>query len=264
MHGSATTKWALRRHFVDRHSQDLISIPGEGVYPQCQECGMQTNPVSLQTTHPRSKYCEMRKARRLQRECAVDSALAMEESFTAYGQELQRVEVFKYLGHLLAHDDNDMRAVRNNMKNARKCWARLSELLRSENLPPRVSGMFYQAVVMAIHLFGSETWNLTLLAMKRLDGFHIRHAYQMVVDNKPRRDPHSKGIPQGLNRAPFTRSKVKENVTDCDCPNDVTSDLDFHFFEEDAARRPQSQWNNPIIIAAVSSFTAIYDQRRRS
>jgi hypothetical protein len=38
--------------------------------------------------------------------------------FTAYGDKLERVEVFKYLGRLLAYDDNDTQAVRNNLKKA--------------------------------------------------------------------------------------------------------------------------------------------------
>ncbi|EJK72322.1 hypothetical protein THAOC_06156, partial [Thalassiosira oceanica] len=39
--------------------------------------------------------------------------------FTAYGETLERVEVFKYLGRLMAMDDNDMHAVRHNLKKAR-------------------------------------------------------------------------------------------------------------------------------------------------
>ena len=47
--------------------------------------------------------------------------------------------------------------------------------------------MFYKATVQAVLLFGSETWNLTPMAMKRLKGFHIRLAYRMVHTNKSRR-----------------------------------------------------------------------------
>ena len=42
----------------------------------------------------------------------MDSARAMVVSFTAYGQSLERVEVFKSLGRLLVMDDNDMPLVR--------------------------------------------------------------------------------------------------------------------------------------------------------
>ena len=122
----------------------------------------------------------------------TDCAISLSQVFTAYGEELERVEVFKYLGRLLAFDDNDMQTVHSNLSKARKSWMRLSRLLRSENASPRVSGMFYKAVVMAVLLFGSETWNLTPTAMKCLEGFHIRSAYRMARFNKPRRNALTK------------------------------------------------------------------------
>jgi len=67
----------------------------------------------------------------------------------------------------------------------------ISWLLRAEGASPRVSGMFYKAVVMAVLLFSSETWNLTPTALKRLEGLHIRHAYRMAKVNKPRRNPRT-------------------------------------------------------------------------
>jgi hypothetical protein len=58
--------------------------------------------------------------------------------FTMYGEELERVEVFKYLGHVLAYKDNDSQAVRGNLKKARGIWARISCTLRAENASPHV------------------------------------------------------------------------------------------------------------------------------
>ena len=191
--GEAYKGWNLRRHFHDRHEQDLLVLPGDGIcYPKCESCGMQVNPESL-ARHERSKFCESRTERRVQREAAVEAARSLDVVFTAYdGQhELERVDVFRYLGRLMALDDVDTQAIQANMKKARKSWKLLSRLLRAEGASPRVSGMFYKAVVMAILLFSSETWNLTPTALKRLEGFHIRHAYRMAKVNKPRRNPHT-------------------------------------------------------------------------
>ena len=94
----------------------------------------------------------------------------------------ERVEVFKYLGRLLSMDDNDAQAVQTNLKKARKCWKMLSWLLRAENMPAWVGGMFYKAVVQAVLLFGSKTWVLTPPTLKMLLGFHVRCAYQMTND----------------------------------------------------------------------------------
>ena len=110
----------------------------------------------------------------------MNAARAQEETFSAYGVELDQVEVFKYLGRLLASDDNDSQAMRSNLKKARRCWSRISRVLRAENAEPRVCGMFYKATVQAILLFGSETWNLSPSAIKCLEGFHLRAARRMA------------------------------------------------------------------------------------
>ena len=53
---------------------------------------------------------------------------------------------------------------------------------------PGYVGCFTKAVVMAVLLYGSGTWNLTPSAMERLEGFHIRSAYGMARRHKPRRN----------------------------------------------------------------------------
>ena len=70
--------------------------------------------------------------------------------------------------------------MRGNLAKARKCWARVSRVLRAENPAPRVCGVFYKATVMSVLLFGSETWSLAPGTLKRLDSFHHRAAWQMA------------------------------------------------------------------------------------
>ena len=176
--GKACSKWGLRRHFADRHPNDLVRIPGEGIYHQCLRCGMQVNPSA--TGHQQTKYCKDGWAKTQQYEARIASCKAMDMRFTAYGDELEMVEVFKYLGRLIAMDDNDGRALHNNLKKARKCWGRLSRVLRAENASPRVCGLFYKATVQAILLYGSESWNLSPSAIKCLEGFHLRAARRMT------------------------------------------------------------------------------------
>jgi hypothetical protein len=113
----------------------------------------------------------------------------LDQEFTAYGEKLERVEVFKYLGRLLSFDDNDIQAVRSNLKKARKVWSRISRVLRAENASPRVCGMFYKATVQAVLLYGSETWSLTTVALKSLEGFNLRAAWRMARKHKPCRQP---------------------------------------------------------------------------
>ena len=125
--------------------------------------------------------------RKQQRESAVSAALALRHQFTVHGDVLERVEVFKYLGRLLAQDDDDAQAIRQQLRKARGVWARVGQILRGENVGPRIAAKFYKAVVQAVLLYGSETWNLTKSALARLEGFHIRAAYKMARKHRPKR-----------------------------------------------------------------------------
>jgi hypothetical protein len=107
-------------------------------------------------------------------------ALALRHEFNVDRTVLERVKVFKYLGRLLAQDDDDAQAIRQQMRKARGVWAQVGQVLRGENVMPWVAATFYKAVVQAILLYGSETWNLTASALARLEGFHIRVAHKMA------------------------------------------------------------------------------------
>ena len=166
---------------------DSVVVPSEGKFGSCHKCGMQINPSYPR--HYRSKECSIGAERKQQREAAVTSALALRQQFSVHGDVLERVEVFKYLGRLLAQDDDDIQAVRAQIRKARTTWARVGQVLRSENTSPCVAARFYTAVVQAVLLYGSETWVLSPTALARLEGFHIRAAYRMAKNHKPRRGP---------------------------------------------------------------------------
>jgi hypothetical protein len=131
----------MRRHFRDLHFWDKVIIKKEGrSYPQCTYCGMQTDPKVC--GHWRTESCSIGADRRIQRKAAVTSALALRCTFTVHGDLLERVEVFKYLGCLLAQDDNDVQAVRQQIRKAWGTWARVGQELRGENAAPRVAAKF--------------------------------------------------------------------------------------------------------------------------
>ena len=52
--------------------------------------------------------------------------------------------------------------------------------MEKEEVPPRVAGFFYQAVVASVLLFGSETWVLPPSAYKALEGFHVEAAHRLT------------------------------------------------------------------------------------
>ena len=106
--------------------------------------------------------------------------MALRRQFTIHGDVLERVEVFKYLGRLLAQDDNDAQAIRQQLQKAQSVWACVGQVLRGENVGPRIAAKFYKAVVQAVLLYNSKTWNLTSSALARLKGFHVHAAYRMA------------------------------------------------------------------------------------
>ena len=124
----------------------------------------------------------------MQTNAAIANQRALEVGFTAYGEDLERVEEFKYLGRLLTMDDTDTQAIRSNLTKARKAWKMISRLLRSENMKPRVCGMFFKAVVQAVLLYGSETWVLTESVLRCLEGFYYRAACRMARKNRPQKN----------------------------------------------------------------------------
>ena len=89
---------------------------------------------------------------------AARCVAAPEQGFTANDKPLRRVEIFKYLGRLIAYDDTDVPAARRQLAHAHAVWGRLRKIIEKENVPAPVVGMFYQAVVAAVLLYGSESW----------------------------------------------------------------------------------------------------------
>jgi hypothetical protein len=153
---------------------------------------MQCKPRYPQHIH--TQVCLLGVVQRTQRDSAILAAMALRELFYVEGEVLEKVDLFRYLGGILAQDDDDVRAVRQQIKKARAIWARVGQVLTAENTPPKVSVKFYKAVMQSVLLYGSETWNLMTTALARLEGFHIRAAYQMAEKHKPKKGPHHEWV----------------------------------------------------------------------
>ncbi len=152
--GKSGTRFNLRCHFLMQHPQDLVCIPIEGSQPlpKCEQCGLQMPLEDLSQGHHWTALCQRGWERKGQHVAAVRSQQALGRSFTAYGEELERVKVFKYLGQLIEYDDANNQAMRSNLRKARGCWAWVSCVLRAENASPPTCRMFYKATVQAVLL----------------------------------------------------------------------------------------------------------------
>ncbi len=143
----AASKWGLYCHFYDSHPLNSVLLLGEGGYPNCVACGMQTDPYRIMWDHKDMQLCWDSAAQRHQLRARTDEALTLWQQFVVNRDVLDWVEVFKYLGRFLSQDDDDTRAVQAQAVKAHMCWARFGKVLRSKNTSPRVYGYFYKAVV---------------------------------------------------------------------------------------------------------------------
>ena len=110
----------------------------------------------------------------------------MERAFDAYGEPLENVTAFKYLGQVMTAGDDYCPAVVGNLSKVRKSWGRLSWILSREGADPKVLGHFLKAVTQAVLLFGAETWVLTPRMERSLGSFQNRFA-QRIAGRHPRR-----------------------------------------------------------------------------
>jgi hypothetical protein len=175
-----TTRTAFRIHFRNRHPHDSIHILEEHPvpYPKCELCGFQV-PIGSRN-HQSTKMCRDGRARKQQIEAAIRAHRAQAVTFQACNTQLENVNAFSYLGRLTTNTDNDWPAVYKNLKKARAKWAMITKILVRDNASPRISGMFYKAIVQSVLLYGSESWVLTPAMLKVLSSFHHRVARKIT------------------------------------------------------------------------------------
>ncbi len=70
-------------------------LQGEGVYPKYVVCEVQTEPWAHAQGHECYLFCIKGSDWRTQQERLKTAMLAVEQEFTVYGDELERVEVLK-------------------------------------------------------------------------------------------------------------------------------------------------------------------------
>ena len=101
-------------------------------------------------------------------------------AFEVYGQQIQSVPRFTYLGRVMTAGDDDWPAVAGNLAKARNSWGRMQGILRREGATPRISGNFFKAVVQQVLLFGADTWVVTPNMERALSAFLHGEARQLT------------------------------------------------------------------------------------
>ena len=140
----------------------------------------------LNGRHPAISQCARGAERKRRRLAEAELRESSERAFDAYGEPLENVTTFLYLGRVLTAGDGYWLAVVVNLGKARKIWGCLSRILSQEGEDTKVSGNFYKAVAQAVLLFGAETWVLAPRMERALDSFQHRVA-RRITGRQPMR-----------------------------------------------------------------------------
>ena len=86
------------------------------------------------------------------------------------------VEKFPYLGDIIARDGSDSEAVQARVEAGGKAFGALrSCIFATSEVSSAAKRAVYEAVVLSIALYGSETWSLTECDLRRLRVMHAHH-----------------------------------------------------------------------------------------
>ena len=119
--GKLATRTEMRVHFVHRHVLDTVVMLEEGNFPhpRSARCDMQVPWRALNGRHPGTAQCAKGAERKIRRLAETEMRENSERSFKAYGEPMEAVSEFKYLGRILTETDKNWPAVAGNIKKAR-------------------------------------------------------------------------------------------------------------------------------------------------
>jgi hypothetical protein len=83
-----------------------MEIPREETFPQCERCTMQCNLHYPQHIH--SQVCKLGAKQQTQQDSTVTAALALRKLFYVEEELQEKVDLFQYLGQILAQDNDNI------------------------------------------------------------------------------------------------------------------------------------------------------------
>ena len=168
------------------HPNSTINIIQDGPLQRCPKClGFAKNLESHQQTQ-RCKRGEARRMAELNNNSIENDNFIMKIK----NEPIEKVREFLYLGRWIFDTDDDTEAINRQLKKTKYRWIKLSKVLKRQDANPTIMGSFYQAIIQAVLLYGSESWVISENNMKKLRSFHYKCARHMV-GHHIRLDPDS-------------------------------------------------------------------------
>jgi len=91
-------------------------------------------------------------------------------------KEIEECHQFCYLGSIITNDGGCHREILVRMGKANSTFGRLGRIWASRKISVRVKIQLYNSLVLAVLLYGAETWPITKLKTRKLEAEHHRGA----------------------------------------------------------------------------------------
>ena len=104
----------------------------------------------------------------------VDGNLDGNSDINMQGQNLERVNTFKYLGATLAENGDLDAEMARRIQSGWKNWKRISVILCDRTISLRVMGKVYKTVVRPAMMYCAETWAVKKVQEKKWDVAEMR------------------------------------------------------------------------------------------
>ena len=110
----------------------------------------------------------------------VDGNLDGNSDIKIQGENLERMNTFKYLGATLAENGDLDTEMMHRLQSGWKHWKRISGILCDRRISFRVKGKIYKRVVRLAMIYGAETWAMKKTQEKKLDVAEMRRLRWMI------------------------------------------------------------------------------------
>ena len=134
----------MRVHFLQLHVRDTMVILEERKlpHPRCPQCNMLIPWSELNGRHIATEQCARGADCKRKRLADEELREILERAFQAYGEPLENVSAFRYLGRVMTAGDDDWHVVVRNLQRAINSWGQLLRILSQEGADLKVSVIF--------------------------------------------------------------------------------------------------------------------------
>jgi hypothetical protein len=174
----------MKKHGTKVHGLTFVwpkASTSEDATAHCPHCGDEVRAAYLEC-HQRTARCQGAQ----QRAHALAAAAADPEPscITLYGQPVEEVSEFVYLGRLVEAGGHDIKEIRRRIAKARVAWHRLRFKYFRNGTSLKAKLAIYRTVVSSVLLYASETWKLNSGMADELRSFQAQ-CLRTILNRQP-------------------------------------------------------------------------------